>query len=389
MFETFKKPDQSDWIRQVTKELGDKPLESIYWQLNDDLSIAPLFTLEDLAETTAPISRREPGNSWEIGEAFLFTDPATSNREALEGLSGGAEALLFQFRRQPKADDLNGLFKDIELAYISTHFDLSFPGKDPAACYRTVREWLSANGKAGKGIRGSIDFDPLLDWSEPPLEEAAGLIKRAHAEEPGISVLQVNARIFHTGTAGLPRELALTVAKGLEYMARLTDLGLSPETVNAQMQFSIAVGTSYFGEIAKIRALRLLWGRILENYSLDPSLMPPVVAHFSLESLEEDPLQNMIRAATQAMSAVIGGVDRLYIPPANAGVPEPPTPFTRRVARNVHHILKMESFLDRVADPGAGSYYIEKLTDTLAESAWSQLQEIERAGGFMVFDELV
>ena len=100
-------------------------------------------------------------------------------------------------------------------------------------------------------------------------------------------------------------------------------------------------------------------------------------------------MQNMIRAATQAMSAVIGGVDRLYIPPANAGVPEAPTPFTRRVARNVHHILKMESFLDRVADPGAGSYYIEKLTDTLAESAWSQLQEIERAGGFMVFDELV
>ncbi|HMQ89531.1 MAG TPA: hypothetical protein PKB07_18165, partial [Flavilitoribacter sp.] len=161
MFETFKKPAHSDWIRQVTKELGDKPLESIYWQLNDDLSIAPLFTLEDLAETTAPISRRETGNTWEIGEAFLFTDPTTTNREALEGLNGGTEALLFQFRRQPKAEDLNGLFKDIALGYISTHFDLSFPGKDPAACYKTFREWLSNTDQASRGIRGSIDFDPL------------------------------------------------------------------------------------------------------------------------------------------------------------------------------------------------------------------------------------
>ncbi len=389
MFTEFTKPDKTDWIRQALKELGGQPLESIYWQFTEDLSIAPLFTVEDLPENTQPITGKEPGNHWEIGEVFLFRNPEIANQESLEGLAGGTEALLIQFRHQPSLEELEKLFKGIELSYISTHFDLAFPGKDLTACYDTFTALLAQRGQSGQGIRASIDFDPLLDWSDPPLDKAAALLQRAHEEEPGIRVLQVNGRVFHTGPAGIPRELALIVAKGVEYLSQLTDRGLEPAVVNAQMQFSVAVSPSYFAEIAKLRALRLIWENILSAYGLEDAPMPPVIVHFSLESLSEDPLRNMIKAATQAMSAVIGRADRLFIAPANAGVPEPPTPFTRRIARNVHHILKMESFLDRVADPAAGSYYIEKLTQILAESAWQQLQEIERKGGFMDFDEVV
>lgn len=374
MFTEFSKPAKTDWIRQALKELDGRPLESIYWQFNEDLSIAPLFTEEDLPKNLQALSRPAPGNNWEIGEVFLLEDLETGNRDVLEGLAGGTEALLFQFRHQPGVEELEKLLKGIELGYISTHFDLGFPGKDPVACYETFTQVLARRGQSGHGIRGSIDFDPLLDWSDPPLDQAAALIRKASREEPGIRVLQVNGRLYHTGQAGMPTELALIAAKGLEYLSQLTDRGLGPDVVNASMQFSIAVSPSYFAEIAKFRALRLVWESILNAYGLEDAAMPPVIAHFSLESQSVDPFHNMIQAATLAMSAVLGGADRLFIAPANPAAPGPPSAFHRRIARNVHHILKMESFLDRVADPAAGSYYIEKLTEVLAESAWEELQ---------------
>lgn len=198
---------------------------------------------------------------------------------------------------------------------------------------------------------------------------------------PNFRILQANAQRFHSGPDDSSIELAFTIAKGSEYLARLTALGIPPETVNAHMQFAVSISKSYFVEIAKLRALRLLWANVMKGYGA-PGLAPFVVAHFAEESQDENPNSNMIRASTQAMSAVIGGANRLYVLSSNRALNEPSTAFTRRIARNLQHILKMESHLHQAVDPGAGSFYIEKLTDMLAEQAWDKFRQMEAAGEF-------
>jgi methylmalonyl-CoA mutase len=147
------------------------------------------------------------------------------------------------------------------------------------------------------------------------------------------------------------------------------------------LQISISIGKSYFVEIAKLRALRILWNNVLQAYGA--TLAPAeIVVSFTRDSQDENIHTNMIRAATQTMSAVIGGADRIYVLPANAATGVPSDAFTRRIARNVQHLLQLESYFDKVIDPAAGSYYIEKMTELLAQNAWSQFQRMEKDGDF-------
>jgi methylmalonyl-CoA mutase len=160
------------------------------------------------------------------------------------------------------------------------------------------------------------------------------------------------------------------------YLQKLTERGLSAEQAAGILQFSIPVGKSYFLEIAKIRAFRLLWLNILKAWDV-PLDYPVTEARFQAESYTDELYSNMIRATTMAMSAVLGGADRLTVVPYDAGREEQaayPQAFGRRIARNVQHLLKMESSFSEIPDPAAGSYYIEKLTQQLAERAWSAFQ---------------
>ncbi|MBK7869743.1 MAG: hypothetical protein IPJ74_03185 [Saprospiraceae bacterium] len=200
---------------------------------------------------------------------------------------------------------------------------------------------------------------------------------------PHFRIVEVDARRLHSGVERTSQELAYTIAKGSEYLAQLAERGVNLGIANQQMQFAVAISTSYFVEIAKIRALKILWLNVLEAYGATPQF-PFIEVHFAPESQDNNPNTNMIRAATQALSAVVGGADRLYILPANAALGESSTSFTRRIARNVQHLLQMESHTDKVSDAGAGSYYIEKLTNILAEKAWAKFQEIEAQGGYLV-----
>jgi methylmalonyl-CoA mutase len=163
--------------------------------------------------------------------------------------------------------------------------------------------------------------------------------------------------------------------QGDRLLEEYTAAGLSPQAVNAQLRFCLSIGNSYFPEIARLRALRLLWANVLQGWGLPgPVAIPPVEVHVAPGALVEDTYLNMIRLTTQAMSAVIGGCDLLFLPPADLHAAEKRPSLTRRIARNVQHLLKMESHFDAVADPAGGSYYIEKLTEEIAERAWKDFQ---------------
>jgi len=378
IFDDFPKTSKEEWLKKIEKDLRGRPLSDLQWQLEDNISLEPFYHPDDQVAGISIPWDGKTDNDWEIGEYIIFEDIKAANHLALRGLKGGAQALLFQLRKELKKEELTELLDGIEMDLISTHFEQFYADKDPVKLLHQIHQLLKDQKKDPSIIKGSIDFDPILDWVDPPMDKMQESIEFCRDQMPEFKILQVNGRTFHAGNEYSSRELGYILAKGNEYLSYLGEKGLSAELINRHMQFAISISTSFFVEIAKLRAFRLLWGNVLKAHGVDPNGMPQIEVHLARETQVEDIHTNMIRATTQAMSAVIGGADRLYVRPANLVKKEPPTPFTARIARNVQHMLKMESYLNRVFDPAAGSYYIETLTDKLAEEAWSKFQELEK-----------
>lgn len=383
LFAEFPGVTKAEWLSRVEKDLKGRPLQELEWQLEENITLEPFFHKEEVQPVPIPGLDHRTANQWEIGEYIDVLEVKSANQAVKEGLQGGVEAPLFRLQKMMLGDQVRQLMDGIELTYISTHFSQRYADKKPWVLWEHFVAVLQKQEVDLKKVSGSLDFDPILDWTAIPFKELAALIKDCAATLPRFKILQVNARPFHHGIANTSRELAYTIAKGSDYLAKLDDLGLSPALVQNHMQFSVAISTSYFVEIAKLRALRVLWQQVLQAYEVTSSPPVTVEVHLAWESLADDPHSNMIRASTQAMSAVIGGADRLYVWPSNAGRTEYSNAFSRRIARNVQHLLKMESYFDRVVDPSAGSYYVEQLTRRLAGEAWQQFQEIEKQGGFL------
>ncbi len=385
LFEAFPEISKAQWIEQISKDLKGKPYADLFWHLESDLALEPFYHPEDGEPMHAPITAGRDFNDWEVGEAIDVHDVAKANTEALEALMGGVNAPLFELKNTLEANELQRLLQRIEPEYVSLHFGEYHIDKDPAHLFDMLLAWVMDMGKDPAAVKGSIDFDPFFDWSEPPVDVLADLIARCASEWPTFKPLQINTGPFYGGSETTTDELALSIAKGSDYLNMLGQRGLDPALVNQHLQFAVDIGNSYFVQIAKIRALRLLWANVLAGYGVSNAPDVSIVAHFAKESQDENVHTNMIRAATQAMSAIIGGANRLYVLPAGASLESEANPFHQRIARNVQHLLQLESHLGYVVDPAAGSYYIERLTTLLAEKAWIKFQEIEKNGGYLSF----
>ncbi|MBK7475834.1 MAG: hypothetical protein IPI11_07390 [Haliscomenobacter sp.] len=368
--------------RSIGKGSEGSSWTSLRWNLEDELAIDPMYFPEDRPEWRGAIVNARPLGSWEMGEIFEVEDPAASNALVREAIRGGINSPGFLLLRKLTADGLEALLNGIDPETVALNFGEFYPDKDPKGLLRQFSDWLDRKGADKSKVRGSIDFDPFLDWTEPPFGDLAQAIQFCAAELPHFKVLQINGRYYHAGASELTNELALMVAKGAEYLARMEEYGVPPTQTHHSLQFSVALSASFFPEIAKLRALRILWNNVLAAFGIAKPEPVEIVVHLAKETQDEQVHTNMIRAGAQAMSAIIGGADRLYVLPANAALKEAPTPFTRRIARNVHHLLRMESHLGRPVDPSAGSYYLEQLTDLLASKAWDKFQEYVRRGEF-------
>lgn len=381
LFEEFPPISKAEWLAKAEEDLRGEPLSDLNWQLEEDIEMPPFHHPEDMESFFPPVWEGRPQNRWELGELVEVGEIPAANELLVEGLEGGVEAPLIILHRPLKEEETAQLFEGVSLDLISTHFTQIYPHKDPAAQLRQFHQLIKERAVDGEKIRGSIDYDPILDWSDPPFDELAGAIRYCREHLPHFRALQVNGLRFHAGPENTSRELAFLIAKSSACLAQLNDRGIDPGIANQHLQLTTALSTSYFVEIAKLRALRLLWHNVLDAYGAPPGA-PLIVTHLASETQGDDPHTNMIKAGTQAMSAVIGGADRLYIRPAKFSLNEPTPPLHRRIARNIQHLLRMESHLDRVIDPAAGSYYIEKLTEKLAERAWEQFQKLERERAF-------
>ena len=181
------------------------------------------------------------------------------------------------------------------------------------------------------------------------------------------------------------QELAFGLAMGCEYMDQLTSRGISSDLAASKIRFSFGTGSDYFPEIAKLRAARLLWSVVLNGYhpAKDENIRMDIHSVTSeWNKTIYDPYVNMLRTQTEAMSAILGGTDSLTVEPFDT-VFRQPDDFSERIARNQQLILKEEAYFDKVADPAAGSYYIENLTNLIADNSWKLFIELEEKGGFL------
>lgn len=256
-----------------------------------------------------------------------------------------------------------------------------------------VATWVAAlardRGTAAADLRGMIGGDPLAQWARDgelprPLArlraEQAALVRWAATRAPGLRTLPIEEDPWHDGGADGALSLGLVLAGAVAALRDLEARGVAPEAAALQVQFHLCVGSDFFLEIARLRALRLLWTRVQEAAGLPPQ---PAYVHARTSGRTQtvhDPHVNLLRATTQALSAVLGGVQSLHVSPFDE-VDSLPDRFGRRIARNLHLLLLHEARADRVVDPAGGAWYVEKLTADLAEAAWARFQEVEAEGG--------
>jgi len=365
LFQEFPSISKSDWLRQIAKDLKNKPLEDLNWQTPTGLVVSPFVHADDFETPPAPLS--DQPNPWEICEDVQVNDLVTANRQALDALEGGAEGLCFWLDRPLEAGDFGQLLSGIHLDFIGLHFAGAAIAENPGMVLGNLEKLAQQRGISTTQLRGSLAYDPvpvskIVDW-----RYLADLLEYAREKFPQFKIIEVSDPEQRSG---------VQLRNANIYLQKLSERGIPVNDVAAVMQFSVSLGKSYFLEIAQLRALKILWFNVLKAWNAD--LQPPsIAAHFQPEAYSDDLYTNMIRATTMAMAAVQGGAARLTVLPYDAGREAQatyPQAFSRRIARNVQHLLKMESALDEVADPAAGSYYIETLTRQLAEQAWKEME---------------
>lgn len=367
-FSEFPEISKEAWLQQIARDLKDKRLEDLSWKVTDELEVNPFGHADDFPVPPAPLTAT--AKNWEICEDIHAADPVAANRTALDALEGGVQGLCFHLDMSVDSSAFKQLMQGIYPDFIGLHFAGPLVDQNPGRLFPYLSQLAEAGGVKTSQLHGSIAYDPALHHEMPDWRYLTDLMQFSTEQFPQFKVVSVASE---QGDAPVSDVVSL-LRRGNFYMEKLCGRGGSPERVASLLTFDISIGKSYFYEIAKIRAFKLLWLHILKAWQA-PLTLPAVAVHFRAEVYTDDLYTNMIRATTMAMSAILGGADRLTVLPYDAGREGMATyspAFGRRIARNVQHLLQLESGFGQTADPAAGSYYIENLTQQLAAAAWKK-----------------
>lgn len=393
LFDAFPPVSDEEWLAAIEKDLKGKRFEDVLvWEPLEGFPVQPFYRTAPASEgpTLSP-----PPAGWTIRQDILDPDPQAAVQRAEHALEQGAEALGFVVRLAsdtgpgtafPDADAFDAWMRSLVETGASLHLEAL---DEPE---RILDRWLAALDavEPSSGGYGSLMMAPIARAARQGRLASASVFDslartlEAAAGAQSIRALGLDLEPYHEAGASATQELACLLAAAQTYLSELTDRGLSPTALAHQLHVRVPAGTSYFMEIAKLRALRRLLGQVLAAYDSDAGDVPVLVqAATSRRSMTlYDPYVNMLRATTQAASAILGGCDTLTVRPYNA-VFGTPDDFGLRIARTTQLILRDEAYLHKVVDPSAGSYYIEHLTDDLGEQAWTLFQEIESQGGLL------
>jgi methylmalonyl-CoA mutase len=403
LFEKFPPVSTEKWMEKITADLkGADFRKKLVWKTRDGIEVMPFYRQEDLEKVQHmgflpgdyPFVRgvRVSDNTWLVRQDIAVSDYSAANTKALGILMRGVSSLGFVIEdpQSITVDNISQLLSGIHLESVELNFVTQGMAKELFSALESV---LWSAGADTKKIRICIAADPLgklaangklcipvdqgLDYLADLVNETAGI--------QGMKCVEPSGTIFSNAGAGPAAELAYTLSLGNEYMAALTARGIKPDISARAMKFTFGIGPDFFPEIAKLRAARMLWATIVKGYepkSDDATLMHIHSVTGRWNKTLYDPYVNMLRTQTEAMSAVLGGAESITVEPFDT-VFRSAGEFSERIARNQQLLLMEESHLDKVADPGAGSYYLEELTWMMAREAWKLFLEIEGEGGFL------
>lgn len=350
LFSDFTSTNAQAWKEQIIKDLKGIDFNTLIWKTNSGFDVKPFYTNEDVHLTNEP---NTINSDWSICEYIEVDDEAIANKKALNALQNGASGLVFKVS---KKTNFEKLCQGILFEYIYSLFEIS------SECEEDLIQFLKSKNYEKHCF---IDMD----------ETVKGKINVQHVN----SKLSINTSIYNESGATILNQLAFSIAHINEYLTELTTVNKLKELHT--LHITLAIGGDFFMEISKVRALRNLTNFLLKQYDCNPEIH--IHAQTTLvNKTQMDMYNNLLRSTTETMSASIGGANSIVVFPFDFHI-NPDNDFSSRMSRNQQLILKDESYLNKVSDIAAGSYYIETITKTLCEKSWDIFKDIEAKGGLI------
>ncbi len=398
LFKEFPPVSTESWEKVIEKDLkGADYSKRLIWRSVDGIVVKPYFRREDIEELD--LDDAKPGvfpflrgtkadaNSWLIRQEITFESLDKAVEKAANMIKKGVQSIKFIFDSPVEKEVLSKLLSDLPLKEI----EVTIFGLDVSLLPDVLDVLTQEKTYEKADLNIHWDWDPLGEFSlsgklmdEEGVYGSMAKIIADTSTYPGVKLIGVHGNYFRQAGSKFVQELAFSLALANEYLSEMDDMDHLADETASKMVFNFAIGSNYFLELAKLRAARLLWSRIIESYagvSIESASMHIHAETSTWNKTVYDPYINILRTTTEAMSAVLGGVDSLTCHPFNSTYKDADE-FSERLARNKQIILKEEAHFDKVVDPGGGSYYIEKLTDSIAAQAWSLFQEVEKRGGY-------
>jgi methylmalonyl-CoA mutase len=416
---------QDKWAELADKELRGRSRDDLNWQTPEGITVKPLYRAEDVDGleqigelpgvapfTRGPRATMYTGRPWTIRQYAGFSTAEESNAFYRQGLANGQMGVSVAFdlathrgydSDHPRVlgdvgkagvaidsvEDMKILFNGIPLDKISVSMTMNGAVIPVLASFIVAGE---EQGVARARLSGTIQNDILKEFMvrntyiyppEPSMRIVGDIIEFTSAQMPKFNSISISGYHMQEAGANLVQELAFTLADGREYVRAAIAKGMDVDTFAPRLSFFFAIGMNFFMEAAKLRAARLLWSRIMAEFNPKKPQSSMLRTHCQTSGVslaEQDPYNNVVRTAYEAMSAVLGGTQSLHTNSFDEAIALP-TEASARLARNTQLILQNETGVTRVVDPLAGSYYVEKLTADMAEAAWSLIEEVEALGG--------
>ncbi len=415
----------TDWKALAEKELRGRAIEDIEWETLEGIRVKPLYTSEDTADLPqmgetpgfAPFTRgvkatMYAGRPWTIRQYAGFSTAEESNAFYRRNLAAGQQGVSVAFdlathrgydSDHPRVlgdvgkagvaidsvEDMKILFDGIPLDQVSVSMTMN------GAVIPILASFIVAGEEQGHDkalLSGTIQNDILKEFMvrntyvyppEPSMRIVADIIQYTSDEMPKFNSISISGYHMQEAGANLVQELAYTLADGREYVRAAIARGMDVDKFAGRLSFFFAIGMNFFMEAAKLRAARLLWSRVMSEFNPQNPRSSMLRTHCQTSGVslqEQDPYNNVVRTAYEAMSAVLGGTQSLHTNALDEAIALP-TDFSARIARNTQLILQEETGVTNVVDPLAGSYYVESLTSELADKAWALMDEVEDLGG--------
>jgi methylmalonyl-CoA mutase len=375
LFQEFPEVSSKQWKQKIQFDLkGADYNDTLVWESLEGINVKPFYHSEDLQKVkTYPFSG---SRKWSIAQLIYAGNEAMANKKALESLEKGAESLVFTIPSEQI--DFKALLAHFD-GSIPIHFNFQFLAVQP------IKNLMEILADKATDIHLNIDLIGNLsrsgNWFHSLEKDHAILeeIYRLTSKNPSVHVLGTNLSLYQNAGANMVQQLAYGLAHAHEYLAHFD----SSETSEKQSSigFKVAVGSNYFFEIAKLRALRWLWNSLAKEYGIDQDCHITAIPSTRNKTLYDYNV-NLLRTTSESMSAILGGADTVCNLPYDA-IYHKENAFAERIARNQLLLLKEESYFETVSEVSNGAYFIESITEQLAEKALALFKQIEKSGGFL------